>query len=140
MSMRLSENDGFQILETAAIPTNSILIIGLPDVGLVGLLAASHIITTLRLEEVGSIESDSLPPMIVLHGGVPKSPIRIFARNSIAVVISETTIPSSLLRPLANSLVDFGKRKKIELMLSLGGMAVANRQEHKLTQSFCSFV
>jgi len=46
--MRLSENDGFQILETATIPANSILIIGLPDVGLVGLLASSHLISSLR--------------------------------------------------------------------------------------------
>jgi len=138
MSMRLSENDGFQILETAAIPASSTLIIGLPDVGLVGLLASSHLISTLQLEEVGSIESDRLPPIIVLHGGVPKSPIRIFARNSIAVVISETTIPSSLLRRLANSLVDFGKRKKIELMLSLGGMAIANRQDINSPQVFAA--
>lgn len=128
MSMRLSENDGFQIMETAAIPTHSVLINGLPDVGLVGLLAASHIINDLKLEEVGSFESDRLPPMIILHGGVPKSPIRIYARNSLAVVISETPIPGSLLRPLANSLLHLAKRKKISLMLSLGGMAVANRQ------------
>jgi uncharacterized protein len=138
MSLRLSERDGFQIMETATISTDSILIIGLPDVGLVGLLAASHIVSALGLEEVGSIESDSLPPMIVLHGGLPKSPIRLFARGSIAVVISETAIPASLLRPLANCLVDFGKRKKIELMLSLGGMAVANRQNLNSPQVFAA--
>jgi uncharacterized protein len=128
MSNGLSENGGFQILETGDIPTHSSLINGLPDVGLVGLLAASHIVNALKLEEVGSIESNSLPPIIVLHGGVPKSPIRIFARNSIVVVISETAIPGALLRPLANSLVNLAKAKKIELMLSLGGMAVATRQ------------
>lgn len=128
MSMRLSDSDGFQIMETSTIPAKSILITGLPDVGLVGLLAASHIITSLRLEDVGSVESENLPPMIVLHGGVPKSPIRIFARNPIVVLISETAIPGSLLRPLTSSLVGLIKTKKIQLVLSLGGMAVANRQ------------
>jgi uncharacterized protein len=129
MSTRLSGNDGFQILETAQIPSNVTLINGLPDVGLVGLLAASHIVRTLRLEEVGAIASDLLPPMIVLHGGVPKLPMRIFASASIAVLLSETAIPVSLLRPLADGLVEWAKTKRIRLMLSLGGMAVANRQD-----------
>ena len=74
MSTRLFSDDGFRILETADIPSDLVLINGLPDVGLVGLLAASHIVRALRLEEVGAIASVMLPPMIVLHGGVPKLP------------------------------------------------------------------
>jgi len=129
MSSRLSDKDGFQIIMTSAIPQNCVLINGLPDVGLVGLLGASHIISSLRLQEVGSLECDQLPPMIVLHGGLPKSPIRIFAGNSIMVLISETTVPVSLLRPLANDLTEWAKKVGIQLVLSLGGMAVANRQD-----------
>ena len=129
MSKRLSDMDDFRIMETGSIPSKAAMINGLPDVGLVGLLAASHIISSLNLDEVGSIECDSLPPMIVLHHGLPKSPIRIFAGNSLVVVISETAIPSSLLRPLSNSLVDWAHSKTARLVLSLGGMAVANRQD-----------
>jgi len=129
VSSRLSAGDGFRILETAEIPSDLVLINGLPDVGLVGLLAASHIVRTVGLEEVGAIASDMLPPMIVLHGGVPKLPVRIFANSSIAVLLSETAIPGSLLRILADGVVDWSKQKKIQLMLSLGGMAVTNRQD-----------
>jgi uncharacterized protein len=129
VSKRLSETDGFRITETGSIPNKPVVINGLPDVGLVGLLAASHIISSLKLVEVGSIESDSLPPMIVLHGGLPKSPIRIFAGDSLVVIISETAIPAPLLRPLANSLVDWAQSKTAKMVLSLGGMAVANRQD-----------
>jgi uncharacterized protein len=129
MSKRLSERDGFQIVETGAIPKKAVMINGLPDVGLVGLLAASHLISSLKLEEVGSLESDLLPPMIVLHGGVPKSPVRIFANNSLIVLISETAIPISLLRPLANDLAGWAQGNSTRLMLSLGGMAVSNRQD-----------
>ena len=129
MSKRLSGTDGFRIVETGSIPKKPVVINGLPDVGLVGLLAASHMITSLRLEEVGAIESDFLPPMIVLHDGIPKSPIRIFAGNSLAVIISETAIPVPLIRPLANGLVEWALDKSASLVLSLGGMAVANRQD-----------
>lgn len=138
MSERLSEKDGFRIVETAQVPKKAVMINGLPDVGLVGLLAASHIISSLKLEEVGSLESDLLPPMIVLHGGLPKSPVRIFAGKSLIVVIAETAIPVSLLRPLAYDLVEWAQSKSIDLMLSLGGMAVANRQDIEAPKVFAA--
>lgn len=138
MSERLSEKDGFKIVETAQIPKKAVMINGLPDVGLVGLLAASHIIGYLKLEEAGSLESDLLPPMIVLHGGLPKSPVRIFAGGSLVVVISETTIPVSLLRPLAYEIVEWAQSKSVNLMLSLGGMAVANRQDIEAPKVFAA--
>lgn len=129
MSTSLSEKDGLQLSETVSIPKGPTIVSGLPDVGLVGLLAASHMISQLKLQEAGAIESDLLPPMIVLHNGLPKTPIRIFAGKSLVVIISETTIPMPLIRPLATGLVDWARGKGAKLMLSLGGMAVANRQD-----------
>jgi len=125
----LTESSPLRIVETEPIPKSAVVVNGLPDVGLVGLLAASHIISELKLKEVGAIESDLLPPMIVLHGGLPKSPIRFFANNSLVVLISETTIPVSLVRPLAYTLVNLARSKASKLVLSLGGMAVSNRQD-----------
>jgi uncharacterized protein len=133
-----SERSGLRILEFAPIPKNSVLINGLPDIGLVGLLAASRIVSSLKLKEVGSIESDQLPPMIVLHGGVPKSPCRIFAGKSLIVVISEAAIPTALLRPLAFNLVNWARGKSVKLILSLGGMGVADRQDIDVPKVFAA--
>ena len=138
MSTNLSANDGLKIIETGSVPKGAVVINGLPDVGLVGLLAASHIISDLKLREVGAIESELLPPMIVLHGGEPKAPFRIFSGDGLAVVISETVIPGSLIRPLANGLVDWARAKNVRLMLSLGGMAVANRQDIDVPKVFAA--
>lgn len=125
----LADRDGFRVVESGPVPNRGVVINGLPDVGLVGLLAASHLISSLKLEEVGAIESELLPPIIVLHGGVPKLPVRIFAGKSIAVIISETAIPVALIRPMAYGLVNWARSKEAQLMLSLGGMAVSNRQD-----------
>jgi uncharacterized protein len=54
------------------------------------------------------------------------------------VLLSETAIPGSLLRPLTDGLVDWSKRKKIQLMLSLGGMAVGNRQDIDVPKVFAA--
>ena len=134
-----SVEDDFRIVETTSVPNGSVVVSGLPDVGLVGLLAASHLISALSLEEVGSVESNLLPPMIVLHAGLPKSPVRIFAGGSLVVLISETTIPMPLLRPLADGLVDWAKGKDSKLMLALGGMAVVNRQDIDSPKVFAAF-
>lgn len=138
MANSLSKKDGLQIVETAPTPKGAVIINGLPDVGLVGLLAASHIISQLKLQEVGAIESDLLPPMIVLHGGLPKAPMRIFAGKSLVVIISETAVPVPLIRPLATGVVDWARSKEATLVLSLGGMAVANRQDIEAPKVFAA--
>jgi uncharacterized protein len=138
MSPERSSTDALRIVESEPIPKQPVMINGLPDVGLVGLLAASHIISFLKLREVGAIESDLLPPIIVLHGGVPKAPVRMFAGNGLVVVISETVIPGSLIRPLANVLVEWAVGKGVRLMMSLGGMAVPNRQDIDMPKVFAA--
>ena len=138
MSSGHSDSDELRIVENDSIGRDSVVINGLPDVGLVGLLAASHIISSLKLKEVGAIESDLLPPMIVLHGGLPRAPIRIFSGNNLAVVISETVIPSGLIRPLAKQLTNWAHEKSVKLMLSLGGMAVGNRQDIETPKVFAA--
>ena len=121
--------DDVKVVEKGNIPKKFTLINGLPDVGLVGLVAASHIVSSLKMEEVGSVESDLFPPMIVLHDGLPKSPIRLFANQSLVVIMGETAIPASLTRSLADAIVNWAASRNAELVVSIGGMAVQNRQD-----------
>jgi uncharacterized protein len=53
-------------------------------------------------------------------------------------VIAETVIPSQLIRPFANGLIEWAKNKSVKLMLSLGGMAVANRQDIDVPKVFAA--
>lgn len=118
-----------RFLVKKAVPKGFTLITGLPDVGLVGVLASSHIVSSLKMEEIGTVESDMFPPVVVLHGGIPKSPIRVFAKRSIIVVLAEMAIPASMIQVLSESIVTWAQQKQARLILSIGGMAVQNRQD-----------
>jgi uncharacterized protein len=116
-------------IEKGEIPKGSTLMVGLPDVGLVGVIALSHIVSSLKMEEVGSIESKMFPPIVVLHGGVPKPSIRIFAKGNLVAILSEMAIPAGLVVPLAEGIVDWAYKKGVKMILSMGGIAVQNRQD-----------
>ncbi len=126
------------VVERKEIPQGFTLINGLPDVGLVGVLAVSHLVSSLEMEEVGSIESEALPPLVVLHKGLPKPPMRIFFKESLAAIVSETAVPSDAVYGLADAVVKWAVSKKVKMVISVGGMAVQNRQNIEKPKVFAA--
>lgn len=122
-------NEEVKIIEHKGVPEGIRIICGLPDVGLVGVIAAAHIISKLNLEEVAYIETDLLPPIIMLENGLPKSPIRIYGDGELVVLSSEIAIPSNIINLIVRSIVNWAWRKKADKVLTLGGLPVPNRHE-----------
>lgn len=123
----MSNQPHIDFVERDPLPRKFSLVVGLPDVGLVGVLAVSHMVSTLGLKEVGHIESEELPPVVVLHDGQPKNPIRLFAGQSLVALLAETTIPVTLVTALAKAISDWAQKRKAELVVCAGGMGVQNR-------------
>ena len=117
------------VIEKKAVPSNAIMLNGLPDVGLVGLIATSHIISELKLTEIAYVDSDLLPPIVVLHDGLPHAPIRIFGNSGVVAAFSETAIPANAVRSFTRKLVEWAQLKNVKLMVAMGGMPVQNRQD-----------
>ncbi len=130
--------DLVRVVQKENLPRKFTLMNGLPDVGLVGVVAGSQIVSTLRMKEVGTVESELFPPLVVLHDGVPKSPIRVFAKESLAVIIAETAIPAGAVYPLAEAIVNWASVRGADLVLSIGGMAVQNRQDIESPKVFAA--
>jgi len=107
------------------------MIQGLPDVGLVGLIATSFIVSELDLEEIAFVETDLMPPIIVLHEGLPHAPLRVFGNKRLIAVISEIAIPADSVYPITRAIVDWSKAKDTKMVLSLGGLPMENRQDLK---------
>lgn len=117
------------VIEKKTVPSNTIMLSGLPDVGLVGLIATSHIISELKLTEIAYVDSDLLPPIVVLHDGLPHAPIRIFGNAEVVAAFSETAIPADAVQPFTRKLVEWAQSKNVRLMVAMGGMPVQNRQD-----------
>lgn len=121
-------SEDVKIIEMKSVPSNAQMIFGLPDTGLVGLIAASHLIGELKLVEMAYVDSELLPPIVVLHKGLPVAPLRILGNDKVLAVISETPVPADGVRRLVRALIDWGKRKKVDMMVSIGGIPTPDRQ------------
>ena len=117
-----------RIVEKKPIPSGAVMLQGLPDVGLVGLIATSYIISELDLDEVAYVDSDLLPPVVVLHEGLPHAPMRIYGDKKIVATISEMAVPAAALHTIMRTLVDWAQSKNVKMMVSMGGIPIENRQ------------
>jgi uncharacterized protein len=124
------------IIETEKVGEIKYVLVALPDTGLVGTIALGHAIASKNMREVAYVSPRALPPMLVIHNGEPKSPVRIYADNDFAALISEAPLPSETYRELAHHIVKWATEKKMQLLISLTGIGVQNRVEVTKPQVF----
>jgi uncharacterized protein len=91
-----------------------------------------------NLDEVAYMDSKLLPPLIVLHEGLPHSPIRIFGNHDVLLAVSETAIPADTIYPIMNALIDWGKSKNVKMMVSLSGIPIQDRQDAQELKVFAA--
>jgi uncharacterized protein len=109
---------------------------GMPDVGLVGVIAASHLVNEFNLVERAYVDSEALPPVAVLHEGLPRAPMRIFGNGDVLISISEMALPANSLQLLMNTLLEWGQSKNPKLTVSISGMPIQNRQDVEVPKVF----
>jgi uncharacterized protein (TIGR00161 family) len=120
--------DGVSLIETKSINVKRpVILCGLPDVGLVGIIAVSHIIGQLKMEEVGYVDSDKFPPVVVFHQGQPTYPIRVYQRENLFAVFSETAVSPETVHPLAKVIINWARDRGASMLVSLGGIGMPNR-------------
>jgi len=131
-------SEDVRIVEKRKIPTGATLLFAFPDVGLVGVIAASHLINELGMTEVAYLDSNLLPPLIVLHEGLPHSTIRIFAGQDTLLAVSEVPIPTDNIYPIMDALINWGKSKNVKMMISLSGIPIQDRQDATELKAFAA--
>jgi len=92
--------------------------------------------THLKAREVCYIDSDALPPVMVLHNGVPKETTRIFDSNEAKILVSETPLPPALMVIVLKVALEWLKKNGVKEVFSLGGIPVENRVEIEKPEVF----
>lgn len=106
----------------------SYMIVGLPDAGLVGVIATEYLIDKLGLQEFAEIYApDILPPISHVQDGIAKSPIRLYYNQNMVVFHSWIAIPSSTIIPLTKMITDVAKRYGISNIISITGLPIQDR-------------
>lgn len=124
--MDLSNN--ISIIETKNIDVESPIIIeGVPDIGLVGSIAVSHMVAEQKFEEVGYIKSDLFPPVMVVHGRKVLNPVRIFQKGKLIAILSEIPIDPKAGFILSKRLTEWYKEKGAQLIVSISGTPIQER-------------
>tara|TARA_B100001996_G_scaffold563_1_gene570 strand:+ start:364 stop:1128 length:765 start_codon:yes stop_codon:yes gene_type:complete len=70
-------------------------ICGFSSTGMVGVIAASHIIRAMDLEQMGTVLDENFPAMALVQESVPKHPVRVYQGENIGVFTSEIQFPSA---------------------------------------------
>ena len=117
-----------QIHEYAALKLEKpIIMVGLPEVGLVGTIAASYLIQRLSLPELGYVESVLEPAVVVVQKGEPKFPIRLFGKDNLIVFLSDIPLTPRLAYELTDEIVKWSIRNNSQLLIGMTGLPSEDR-------------
>lgn len=99
------------------------VIVGIPSVGIVGPIVASHLVGACGLDQVCALESDDFPPISMIYAGKPKHPVRIYALadRKVAVFLAEFDPPPELARPIAYTILDWAEQHGIARVIAAEG-------------------
>jgi len=119
--------------------SNSMLVVAFPTVGLISSIAGHFIIDSLKLEEIGTIVSNSFMPATVIHKSVPSPPVRIYAGEKkcgpdgtceqIVVIISEFMPPWNIVKPLADKILEWADEKGCKTIVTFEGTHVLGEKK-----------
>jgi len=106
---------------------NPVVIEGLPEVGLVGSIAALYLLEQLKLDPIAYFESNLIPPVMVVHNYELLSPIRIYGNEKYVIITSEIAIPPEIYHELSARIISWCKSIGAQTLISLNGIPTDNR-------------
>lgn len=115
--------------ELAKSPTT--LLLGLPGPGLIGTMAITYIIHALKMDLIGEIES-SPAAIVFIDNGQIVGPVRIYKKDNTFAILSDIPIDYDNAVDFVESIIDFSKRNKIDLILFTSGIHVPDRNVSNL--------
>ncbi len=104
------------------------VIMGFPGPGFVGETTTMLIQDSLQMTEVAHLESELIPPMLVVVGAWTKYPFRIYGDEGldVLVVVDNQPIPMEHHRTIARELMDWLIERNVSEIVALNGLPMAD--------------
>lgn len=133
----------FEIRELRRIDfKDSILIDGFSSVGLVSSIVSNYLVTLLRLEYIGYVDSPYFPTVTLIRESMPMAPARLYAigdamrgDKQIALFTSELQPAKNIVRPLGIKMIDWAMEHKCKMILSVGGLVIERDFESETSEA-----
>ncbi|MCS7104672.1 MAG: PAC2 family protein [Thermofilaceae archaeon] len=120
-------------MEVKEVPGADYLVIGMPDVGLVGLIASTYLVKNLNTNVVAYVDSPYLPPVIIYHEAQPYPVMRIHSYTtqdrSFLFLVSEVAMSPSGVYSFSRKLIEWTQAKDIDRILLIGGVPTPQRMK-----------
>ena len=105
----------------------NILVVGFPSNGLVGTFTISYLIHNLDMKQIGEIDHLDIPPTLFIEDGEIISPIRIYKKNNIFVIMSDLPLDPNLAYGFAESILQYCKKNDIQKIIIVSGIETINK-------------
>jgi uncharacterized protein len=111
---------------------SAMLIEAFPTIGLVSTIAASYLVSQLKLKLVGTVTAPWMPPVSIVYGGRALPPVRLYSGEKVCgidgncdqvfLLMSEFPIPDQGVYPVADALLDWAHAHGCREIVSLEGL------------------
>lgn len=113
------------------------LVTSFPGVGLTSTIAANFIVDSLKMERIGYLLSEKLPPATVVQEGVPFHPVRLYKHDELMVLLSDFAIPIQLSSAISNTILHWrDDGEYFKMIVALEGLMTEPTQEEREIRVF----
>ena len=95
---------------------------GFSTVGSVGVIATSHLISSLQLSPMGTVLHPKFPAVALIHDSVPKHPVRVYQGDGIGVFTSEIQFSSEHDVYFANTVLEWFTKGGFDRLIVIDGV------------------
>ena len=108
--------------------TGGVAICGFSTVGMVGVIATSHIINKLNLKQLGTVMNAEFPALALIHDEVPKHPVRVYQGQKIGVFTSEVQFNSKHDVQFANTVLEWFTKGGFDRLIIIDGLVKPDKK------------
>ena len=124
------ENEYVNMIVEEVSSENPAVLEGFPGIGLVGNIVATHLVSELKMKQIGTIESRLFPPISVLFDGIAYAPVRIYenSKTNFIVIISDILIHPMVAFDVGKAIVKWTTDIGAKMNIPIAGISTMREQ------------